>query len=198
MSIEIVSATESPIDVISLAAGNCYNKRNVSAKRVNTCVKAGHTSVLEHASVTFRVGGISRACSHQLVRHRMASFCQESQRYCKYDFDGDDWYVMPEVFSGEGVGAYAFSETMREAATNYQTALDFGIKPEDARYLLPEATKTSIVVTMNARELFHFLELRLSLSAQWEIRNMAGNLLGAVAEINDQWAELVDIWQRNQ
>lgn len=198
MSIEIISATESPIDVISLAAGNCYGKDNVSAKRVNTCVKAGHTSVLEHASVTFRVDGISRACSHQLVRHRMASFCQESQRYCKYDFDGDDWYVVPEAFSGEGVGAYAFSETMREAANNYRTALDFGIKPEDARYLLPEATKTSIVVTMNARELFHFLELRLSLSAQWEIRNMAGELLGAVAEINDQWAELVDIWQRNQ
>lgn len=101
MGVSIITATENPMDVISLAAGCCYNKDNVSNKRVATCISAGHLSVLEHASVCFRVDGVSRSLSHQLVRHRMASYCQQSQRYCKIDTKSSDWYVMPPSFNGE-------------------------------------------------------------------------------------------------
>lgn len=88
--IEIISATECPVDVISLAAGICYGKADVSEKRVRHCFKSGHLSVFEHASITFKVEGISRACMAQLTRHRLVSFCVESQRYNKYDLSGDE------------------------------------------------------------------------------------------------------------
>ena len=169
VKVDVMSCTPNPIEVISLAAGNCYGKNDVSLKRVERCYKNNHMSVFEHASITFRISGISRACSHQLVRHRLASFCQKSQRYSKVDTFGD-WYVMPESIDD----VEAFKELMKTAARAYNFAIEkCGAKPEDARYLLPEATKTEIVMTMNARELFHFLDMRESHSAQWEIRDLA-------------------------
>ena len=83
MEVKILAWTHSPVDLIATAAGTCYGKDDPSAKRVERCYKARHMGVFEHASVTFRIEGISRACSHQLVRHRMASYNQRSQRYCK-------------------------------------------------------------------------------------------------------------------
>ena len=195
MKIEIISSTPNPVEAISIAAGTSYGKKDVSVKRMYTCFNAGHTSVLEHASVTFRVSGISRACSHQLVRHRLASYVQKSQRYTKIDTDSD-WYVMPPAFVNDTdnawrISQYHFQEHMRESAQNYKMAITDGIKPEDARYLLPEACKTEIVVTMNVRELFAFLDLRQDSHAQWEIREMAHEVERVVSEINDGWAQIM-------
>lgn len=194
INVEIISATPSPVEAISVAAGTSYGKKDVSAKRMYNCFQAGHTSVLEHASVTFRVSGISRACSHQLVRHRMASFCQESQRYCKVDTDSTDWYVTPKSldFDNPQGNETTYQAFMRSAAEYYNSLLEFGVtKPEDARFILPEATKTTITVTMNVRELFAFLDLRQDSHAQWEIREMANEVERVVSEISDGWAQVM-------
>ena len=194
MGIRILTATEKPMDVISIAAGTSYGKDDPKRNRVVSCFDRGHMSVFEHASVTFRVDGISRACSHQLVRHRMASFVQVSQRYTKIDTEYD-WFVMPPSFAGD-VGKRAWFESCMDCyAEDYKRAIiECGIKPEDARYLLPEACKTELTVTMNVRELFHFLNLRTDQHAQWEIRDMANELWQEIAQIDDQWGELMGLW----
>lgn len=193
MKVTILNKTDNPLQLISRAAGTCYGKSNYSAKRVKTCLQAGHLSVFEHASVTFKLDGISRACSHQLVRHRVASYSQQSQRYCRIDVDSDDWYVTPPIMSrGE-----QYQLAMRDAAGQYQGALDSGIKPEDARYLLPEATKTKIVVTMNLRELFHFFDTRDSQRAQWEIRDLAKAMHDALLD-NPEWRELITMYDETR
>lgn len=199
MKVSIISATEKPVDVISLAAGICYKKQDVREKRLAHCYENGHMSVFEHACVTFRIEGISRACMAQLTRHRMASFCVESQRYNKYDLSGNDWYVMPESFNGDEDDEYGKSETGFKVAASfaaiaYKNALELGIKAEDARYLLPEATKTNLIMTCNLRELFHFFDMRLPKAAQWEIRGLANEMLCEVGAINDQWAYLMELY----
>lgn len=195
MKVTILNKTDNPLQLISRAAGTCYGKSNYSAKRVKTCLQAGHLSVFEHASVTFEIDGISRACSHQLVRHRLASFSQCSQRYCKIDVGSDDWYVMPPSWAEENPAG--FGAAMRSYAQKYKIALDAGIKPEDARYLLPEATKTKIVVTMNLRELFHFFDVRGNNRAQWEIRDLAKAMHDALLD-NPEWRELITMYDETR
>lgn len=173
MKVSIRSKTPDMIGVISEAAGLCYGKNDRSVKRVRNCYKVGHTGILEHASVSFLVNGISRACSHQLVRHRMASYLQESQRYVKYDLSGDNWYVIPPSVQKNAHVLAEYNDKMAADAKAYKNALAYDIKLEDARYLLPNAMKTNIVVTMNIRSLFHFFDLRLGQHAQWEIRELA-------------------------
>lgn len=200
MKVSVVDATQNPVEVCSLAAGICYGKQTATEKRVANCVKMGHTSILEHAKFTLRVEGISRACMAQLTRHRMASFCVESQRYNRYDLSGNDWYVVPEAFTEEKlVGDFMleswYGKMMENAAANYRRALDEGIKPEDARYLLPEATKTNLFVTMNARELFHFLDMRADKAAQWEIRELAYAIMDALHDYSEGWRFLIDLYK---
>ena len=200
MEVRVMSATPRPLNVISLAAGTCYGKDNVSERRVRNCIKSGHLSVTEHASITFRIEGISRACMAQITRHRMASFCVESQRYNKYDLEGDDWYVMPEAFDTDYETSgfdhrKTFQGQMRGAAWDYRLALASGIKPEDARYLLPEAMKTTLVMTCNVRELFHILDMRMDKAAQWEIRKMAEAMKNAAKAVSPQWCELIIMWE---
>lgn len=189
MQITILSATPDPMTTISVAAGTCYGKHDISTKRVVNCFNSGHMSVFEHAFVTFEIEGISRACSHQLVRHRLASYSQQSQRYCCIDVGNDDWYVTPQALDN----SERFRVMMAQCAASYCEALKNGVNPEDARYLLPEATKTTIVVTMNLRELFHFLDVRSSKRVQWEIRDLAYLLEHKVASINASWAEIIGI-----
>lgn len=189
MEVTILEATKDPVRTISIAAGTCYGKSDISIKRLESCMKAGHMGVFEHAYATFSVKGISRACSHQLVRHRLASFCQESQRYCKVDVSRDDWYVIPEVFMDDREW---YDDAMRDCAASYLDALDAEVKPEDARYLLPEATKTNLVMTVNCRELFHILDLRQSNRAQWEIRYLANELERKLCEL-PKWSTVLCI-----
>lgn len=203
MKVTVQAATPNPIDVCSRAAGTCYGKDDVSFKRLQSCFKRGHMSVFEHASITFLIEGISRACSHQLVRHRLASYCQESQRYNRYELEGTDWYVMPPSFKEAFFDCSAFESIpledifenqMMDASLAYGDALRAGIPPEDARYLLPPATKTCVTMTVNLREFFHFLYLRTSDSAQWEIRLLATSMFEAASGIDEQYAQIMDMW----
>ena len=129
----------------------------------------GHHSVLEHVSITFAIDKISRACSHQLVRHRIASYSQQSQRYVKYD--NIDFVIPPSINKNEEV-VLGFLAFMEDIQFNYNQLIDLGVEPEDARYILPNAVATNITMTVNARELIEMCKLRLCTNAQWEIRNM--------------------------
>lgn len=194
MNVTVMSATERPIETISLAAGCCYGKTDVSAKRVASCYRAGHMSVFEHASVTFKVEGISRACMAQLTRHRLTSFAVESQRYNRYDFtDSDDWCVIPPSIEANPEARRLFVDGARKDSLDYTALLEMGVKPEDARYKLPEAMKTNLVMTCNVRELFHILDMREARDAQWEIRDLAKAMREACEGINAEWRELMGV-----
>lgn len=188
MKVAVIRATDSPMHAISEEAGMCYGKTDYNPKRVERCLRNGHTSVAEHVSASFRIEGISRSCLAQLTRHRMASFSVTSQRYC--EVEGDDWYVIPPsvIEAGEEVGFCAEAE---KAAKAYRRLLAKGVKKEDARFLLPEATKTSLIMTINVRSLMNFLSLRLGKSAQWEIRKLAEQIEQALMEMGGEWSELM-------
>lgn len=190
MQVTVLSATPAPMDVVGIAAGMCYGKPEPSAKRVRRCAKVGHMSVFEHASATLRIEGISRACLAQLTRHRIASYSVRSQRYC--EVGGNDWCVIPPSVVGTGAESL-FREQAIDAMWSYRAAIDDGTKPEDARYLLPEATKTSLVMTINARSLQNFLTLRLDSHAQWEIRSLAAEVEWVLMDHNKQWYQLIRI-----
>lgn len=147
-----------------------------TAKRIIRRVTGyGHASVIEHASFTFSIEGISRAMTHQLVRHRIASYTQQSQRYVAYD--ALEKYVTPPNISANAEAKRIFEETLEKISETYQRLLKLGIQKEDARFILPNAAKTNIIVTMNARELRHFFNLRCCMRAQWEIREVAIEML---------------------
>lgn len=185
MLVQLLSHTRDPEEVAAAAARLCY-----SASSIGTLVEKsrhdreglltkildlGHLSVLEHASFTFGVEGISRACSHQLVRHRIASYSQQSQRYVSHKerFAA----VIPPSVAERPELRERFEAFLEEAHKAYRELLDAGIPAEDARFVLPNAAETKIVVTMNARELHHFFSLRCCRRAQWEIRAMAVEML---------------------
>ncbi len=146
---------------------------------INLLKKLGHESVFEHACFTFRVEGISRVCSHQLVRHRLASYTQQSQRYVK--LKNPKFVVPEEIMNSEFAEEYM--EILEKASNLYRKMVKRGIKKEDARFILPQGIETKIVITMNARELRHFLILRCDKSAQWEIRELAKKMLELVHEV---------------
>ena len=133
---------------------------------IKKVVKSGHLSVMEHVSFTFSISGVSRVLTHQLVRHRMASYSQQSQRYVKQKTD----VVIPYTIKGEYRDKY--EKMIDNIFSFYKEMVDNGIPKEDARYILPNATYTTIVMTMNFRELYHTASLRLCFRAQWEIRRM--------------------------
>lgn len=192
MQVTVITATTNPMDVIGIAAGMCYGKPTPSPKRVRRCAKAGHMSVFEHATATLQIEGISRACLAQLTRHRIASYSVTSQRYC--EVGGNDWYVTPSSVVGTDAESRFRAQTS-DAMWSYRAAIDEGMKPEDARYLLPEATKTSLVMTINARSLQNFLTLRLDSHAQWEIRSLAAEVEWVLMDHNKQWYQLMELLQ---
>lgn len=193
MKVTVMTATEKPIDIISLAAGSSTRKDDVKYKRVERCILDGH-SVSEFADVTFKIEGISRACLAQLTRHRMASYCVESQRYNKYNFDGEDWYVVPPYIQENENLLNCYQTSMTYAALQYKAMLDDGVKAEDARFVLPEATKTNLHMKINARALFNFFEQRRNPHAQWEIHNLADEMIKSLREYNEQWNQMMDIY----
>ena len=191
MQVSVITTTCNPLDTVSFAAGVCYGKRDPKHSRARACMERGHMSVFEHASATLLIDGISRACMAQLTRHRLCSFCVESQRYCKYDLSDDEWYVKPPAFDASGK---YFDKCMRDAASHYAVNIRGGMKPEDARYLLPEATKTSMVMTCNVRQLFHIFDMRDDSAAQWEIRELVRAIADALRGNSDQWDELIGMY----
>ena len=151
-------------------------------KSLKQALASHHDSVLEHWSATFAISGISRACSHQLVRHRIASYSQQSQRYVK--MNGFE-YVTPESIDKASDDVFnEFLSLMDAIDRTYQSFIERGIPEEDARYVLPNACCTNIIVTMNARSLRYFFKLRLCRKSQWEIRELATKMLSLVKEVS--------------
>ena len=144
---------------------------------IRKLIKLGHESVLEHAVATFYIDGISRVCSHQLVRHRLCSFTQESQRYVECS---PEWFVPDSI--RKLAASDLFEEFMEEAFLEYRRLLGFGVPQEDARYILPGAMLTKLVLTANFRELRHIIRLRSSPAAQEEIRMLAKTMLSILME----------------
>lgn len=159
--------------LIEYAGRLCWDtidKIATNPKRIQDWIKVGHQSVIEHASATFYVRA-SRAFTHELVRHRLASYSQRSQRYVKED---ESRYVTPPKLGA--IENSIFERAMQYAWAAYNELLDQGVKPEIARYVLPNACETQIVMTMNFRELRHFIELRTSERALPEMRSVAGEI----------------------
>jgi thymidylate synthase (FAD) len=182
MDVRLLSHTPEPERAIAAAARLCYapvgaaelleTMSDEAIRRVlKTIITSGHTSALEHASYSFAIDGVSRALTHQLVRHRLASYNQQSQRYVSYA--DEPQFVIPPSVASDPVALKRFKTACTAAFAAYKEALDSGVPAEDARYLLPNAMETKIVVTMNIRELLHFFELRCCKRAQWEIRDLA-------------------------
>lgn len=189
MNVELLYCTPNPERAIATAARLCYapigakelleNMSDDQENRVlSTILDSGHFSTLEHASFTFAVDGVSRALTHQLVRHRLASYNQQSQRYVKYK-NGIET-ITPQSVKDNAEAAQVFSQAIAATTKAYEKLLELGIPAEDARFLLPNAAETKIVVTMNARELLHFFDHRCCNRAQWEIRELAWRMLELV------------------
>ena len=174
---ELLCGTAALTSTKSGSPSETLEKMNMeTAKRIIKRVTGyGHVSVIEHASFTFSIEGVSRAMTHQLVRHRIASFTQQSQRYVTYDTL--EKYVTPPSITNNAEAQKIFDETLEKISETYQKLLKLGIKKEDARFILPNAAKTNIIVTMNARELRHFFNLRCCTRSQWEIREVAIEML---------------------
>jgi thymidylate synthase (FAD) len=153
-----------------------------TAKRIIRRVTGyGHVSVVEHASFSFSIEGVSRAMTHQLVRHRIASYTQQSQRYVAYHTA--ETYVVPPSIDKNRKAQKIFGEALQRVSETYKELLNLGISKEDARFILPNAARTNIIVTMNARELQHFFNLRCCVRAQWEIREAANEMLKQVKNV---------------
>lgn len=181
MKVTLTRFTKDPILAIEEAASNCYNSEpSTDGKIMRHCIKSGHASVTEFADFTFHIEGVSRALTHQLVRHRLASYAQRSQRYCSEDgFE----YVTPNSIENN-LGALAkYKQVMEKISEVYSELQELGIPNEDARMVLPNACETIIEVKMNFRTLMNFMNERLCTCAQWEIRKMAQLMRDAVLEV---------------
>lgn len=216
MKVKIIAHTPEPDKVIAMAAKLCYSPVGVDEieknltdesveKFVSMLMSLGHESPLEHVSFTFAVEGISRACSHQLVRHRIASYSQQSQRYVKLEqFD----YIIPKEIEKIKEAKEIFVDAMKKDQQDYdklveilqkkhlEDFLEKGIDEkkakkdaekkaiEDARYLFPNACETKIVFTMNVRSLYNFIEHRACERAQWEIQELSEKMLVELKKVS--------------
>ena len=197
LKVILLEHTPNPEAVVAMAAKLCYSPADIESLKEKTAVKdqeqfveklmkMGHMSPIEHASFTFAVEGISRACSHQLVRHRLASYSQQSQRYVSEEA-GFDFVIPPSIKKDSELARY-FEDFMNKTQEAYRHIVsrlnEKGLKGaeanQDARFILPNACETKIIITMNARELLHFFKQRCCNRAQWEIRSMAIEMLRLV------------------
>ena len=179
MKVTLIQHTPNPIDTISTIASICYDSNPQNPmKLVEHLYKSGHHSVFEHIYFTFKIEGISRACSHQLVRHRHCSFTQRSQRYCSED--GYD-FVNP-VQGLDDIRYSIFFDMICDNAKNYSELQECGLNNEDARYILPNACCTEMYLSCNLRELIHIANERLCAKAQWEIREVVKQMCALVDE----------------
>ena len=209
MKVSILAHTPNIENVIASSGRLCYSKVGVNEllqkhskedneRFIKMLADMGHHSPLEHVSFTFAVEGVSRALTHQLVRHRIASYSQQSQRYVNLDKTFD--YIMPPSIEKNEVTTTVFENAMKDIKRYYDYLVDSleesyisnGMNKreankkaiEDARYVLPNACETKIVFTMNVRTLLHFFEKRCCSRSQWEIRNLANEMLRQCKEIS--------------
>jgi thymidylate synthase (FAD) len=184
MDVRLIGISPNPEKIPAMAALLTHSTstpkelENQSEKKYQTVLKEvlkmGHTSIIEHTSFTFAISAVSRSLTHQLVRHRIASYAQQSQRYVNLK---EPCFVTPSTIKKNESMKKAYEKTMKVIWDEYNKLLNMNIPAEDARYILPNATCTNIIVTMNARSLLNFFELRCCLHAQWEIRTLANKML---------------------
>ena len=190
MNVKLIGFTPNPEKLPAMAAKLTHSKTKPeeldksSEKELKAILEQvmdlGHTSVIEHANFSFAISDVSRSLTHQLVRHRIASYAQQSQRYV--DFKEPN-YVTPPKIAKDKKMKKAYDETMNNIWKEYNKLLDMGIPAEDSRFVLPNAACTNIIVTMNARSLLNFFELRCCQHAQWEIRQLANKMLQEVKKV---------------
>jgi len=189
MQVKLLAYTPEPELVCAKAMRACRTKQPASelelsredaSRLIRNAKKLGHLSVLEHACFTLSISGISRACSHQLVRHRMASYSQQSHRAVAMTPSD---VVVPPSIQQNSHSHKIFRKSVDSSFNAFNELRKLGVRLEDARYVLPNALTTNISVTMNARELLHFFKQRLAPSAQWEIRELAQRMLQEVRKI---------------
>lgn len=192
--VNLIAYTPEAARVVAAAAKLCYSATGasdlfdgLSADKTKSFLKmlreAGHLSPFEHASFTFAVEGLSRVCTHQLVRHRVASYSQQSQRYVSMDAAS---CVIPPTVAANERALRLFEAQLESAWKCYHDLVDMGVNKEDARFILPHGFETKIVVTMNARELHHFFLIRLCKRAQWEIQELARQMLLSAREVSPE------------
>lgn len=187
MQIDLEYITPNSLEHIGRFASICYDSsldREACIKRAITCKDRGHLATLRFAHAIFRVSGISRACSHQFVRSKHLDFLQRSQRYCKEDSAS---FVTPQVSDGlaEKMERHYF-----DCLSLYNDLITEGVKKEDARFVLPEATETELIVVGNLQAWLDFIHLRADKHAQWEIREVAktiNNILSKECEGLFNW-----------
>ena len=190
MKVELIAYTPDPEAAVAAAARICYSSRGASdlkqdlsreevSSLIERLISIGHFSPAEHASFTFAIEGVSRSLSHQLVRHRIASYSQKSQRYVG---ENNFSYITPPSVEADPEASALFRQVMEDLQDAYRRLV--GVVPrEDARYLLPNAVETKLVCTMNARSLYNFFRLRCCRRAQWEIRNLALKMREEVCKV---------------
>ena len=195
MKVKLLNHTPEPDKMVAAAARICYDKEgnidnimeNLTPEKVEKFLNRmmelkNHGTPFEHPTFTFGIEGISRSCSHQLVRHRIASYDQRSQRYTKaHQFD----YVVPDKIAKDPAAVTVFRHAMEDAQKAYDLLVSkYDVHQEDARAVLPNACCTSLVMTMNLRSLYHFLELRTCARAQDEISTLAREILKLCKEVS--------------
>ena len=191
VKVKLLDYTPEPERVVAMAARLCYSAVGAEElserlsddkvrEMVEKMVSLGHASTIEHVSFTFGIEGVSRVLTHQLVRHRIASYDQQSQRYvAAHGFQ----YVTPHTIEENPAAKEKYDALLSKIRKTYDELIELGIPKEDARYVLANAAETKILVTMNARSLLHFFNLRCCNRAQWEIREMANLMLAEVQKV---------------
>ena len=201
MNVKLINYTANSIETAFVAARTCYSgdgpeklwelsisdgENKIPEEKMHSLldkvIASGHLSVLEHINFTFAIEGISRACSHQLVRHRIANFSQQSQRYVSIKRDA---FVIPSTIKANREARKIFDELIDSAKSAYDKLVELGIPKEDARFVIPNAAKTNIVMTMNFRELYNVCQIRLCTRAQWEIRTLFWKIKGELAKVEE-------------
>lgn len=178
MEVELLAITpdaEKLIENCGRIAYLSFEKRAEGSEKrfIRMIIKKGHESVLEHASATFRIKGASRAFTHQLVRHRLCAYTQQSQRYVnEKEFN----YIEPEVIKNNDTAHKIFLDAIHAAKDAYTDLQKLGIANQDARFVLPNAVESQIVITANFREWRHIIKLRCASDAQWEIKSVISKI----------------------
>jgi len=191
MKVTLIAHTPNPENVVATAAKLCYSSKTLTElydetinkdneKYLNKLAELGHTSPLEHATFTFGIEGVSRALLAQITRHRIASYSVKSQRYVS---EVHSHYVIPDEIMKSSEARIIYADALDKVSKAYDQLSKLGIEKEDARFVLPNATATQMIVTMNARSLLNFFGLRCCNRAQWEIRALADEMLKLCLEV---------------
>lgn len=185
MKVELVQHSRNPVKLITDVASICYGKEEATYpdKLIKHLFTSGHLSTFEHIHFTFKIKDISRACLAQLTRHRHASFSVRSQRYCNEE---EQQVIIPNAIVANPEARIQYIEHMQKVKEVYSHLVDSGIKKEDARMVLPNASLTELYMSMNLRELIHIFDVRTAPSAQQEIKRLVEEMVDLVLDVSPE------------